>query len=168
MILEFAFLKEDPNYIIYNDGRLFSIKSGKFIEPNEYTGGYLKYNIYTKGKRFSKSVHRLVAEYFVENRNPIDCNEVNHIDENKKNNSMDNLEWCNRKYNVYYSKTWEKASEANQKRVAKCDINTHEIIEIYDSIRKASKANNCTEQNIGRVTKGKQKSACGYFWKLIE
>lgn len=168
MKLEYAFLKEDPNYIIYNDGRLFSIKSGKFIKPSEYTGGYLEYHIYTNGKLFAKSVHRFVAEYFVENKDPINYNEVNHKDENKKNNNADNLEWCDRKYNTHYSRTWEKSAELNQKKVTKCDINTHEIIEIYDSVRKASKANNCTEQNIGQVARGRQKSACGYFWKFIE
>lgn len=89
-MLKYAFLRENPNYIIYNDGRLFSIKSGKFIKPT-----------------------------------------------------------------------------ANQIRIAKCDIKTHEILEIYDSIRIASKANNCSEQNIGQVINGKQLSAKGYYWKKV-
>lgn len=162
--LRHAFLEEKPNYIIYNDGRLFSIKSGKFIKPTAYTGGYLRYHIYIDGKNTVYKVHRLVAKYFVHNPNPEIYNEVNHKDGNKTNNNADNLEWCDRKYNIHYSKTWENARLANQIRVAKCDIKTHEILEIYDSIKIASKANNCSAQNICGVIKGKHKSACGYYW----
>jgi hypothetical protein len=162
--LKHAFLKENPNYIIYNDGRLFSIKSGKWITPKTYTGGYLLYTIRVNGKTVGRKVHRLVAEYFVFNPKPEAYNEVNHKDEDRTNNNANNLEWCDRKYNTYYSQTWKKANELNQIKIAKCNINTHEIIEEYPSIRIAARKNNCTEQNIGRVTRGKQKSACGYYW----
>lgn len=166
-MLKHAFLRENPNYIIYNDGKLFSIKSGKFIKPTYCTGGYLEYVLYINGKYRAYKVHRLVAQYFVKNPDSTKYYEVNHIDGNKENNNDFNLEWCDRIYNTYYSKTWENASKANQIRIAKCDIKTHEILEIYDSIRIASKANNCSEQNIGQVLRGKQLSAKGYYWKKV-
>ena len=114
-----------------------------------------------------KKVHRLVAEYFVKNPNPNVYTEVNHKDENKQNNNDYNLEWCDRKYNTYYSKTWAKSAELNKIPIAKCDINTHEVIEVYPSIREASIALNCSEQNIGQVVRGKQKSAFGFYWKKV-
>lgn len=165
--IEYAFLEENPNYIIYNDGKLFSIKSGKFIKPKHYTGGYLQYSLRINGKDKVYKVHRLVAKYFVNNPNPDKYNEVNHKDENKENNCAYNLEWCDRKYNVHYSKTWKKISILNQIQVAKCDIDTHEVIQTYPSIRIAAKENNCTEQNIGQVIRGVQLSAKGYYWKKV-
>lgn len=167
-MLKYAFLKENPEYIIYNDGRLFSIKSGKFLVPNTYKGGYLKYTIYKDSKPTHYHAHRLVAQYFVPNPKPETYNEVNHKDGNRTNNNADNLEWCDRKYNTHYSRTWETMCLANQIRIAKCDIKTHEILEVYDSIRIAAYKHNCTECNIGRVINGKQLSAKGYYWKKLD
>lgn len=166
-MLKYAFLKENPNYIIYNNGTVFSIKSGRFIRPTHYTGGYLQYGLQVNGKRKPYKAHRLVAEYFVFNPYPDKYNEVNHKDGNRENNNADNLEWCDRKYNVHYSRTWETMCASNQIRIAKCDIKTHEILETYNSIRIASKANNCSEQNIGQVIRGVQLSAKGYYWKKV-
>lgn len=165
--LKHAFLKENPNYIIYNDGRLFSIKSGKFIKPTTYTGGYLEFGLQVNGKRKPYKAHRLVAEYFVFNPNPEAYNEVNHKDKDKTNNNANNLEWCDRKYNTHYSRTWETANKSNQIKVAKCDMKTYEIIEVYPSIRIAAQKNNCCAQSISGVINGKQKSACGYYWVLM-
>ena len=167
-MLQYAFLRENPNYIIYNNGTVFSIKSGKFIKPTHYTGGYLEFGLHIKGKRKVYKAHRLVAQYFVPNPKPETYNEVNHKDGNRTNNNADNLEWCDRKYNVHYSRTWETTCLANQIRIAKCDIKTHEILEVYDSIRIASKANNCSEQNISQVIRGRQLSAKGYYWIKLD
>lgn len=166
-MLKYAFLRENPNYIIYNDGKLFSIKSRKFIKPTHYTGSYLQYNLYINGKYRAYKVHRLVAQYFVKNPDSTKYYEINHIDGNKENNNDFNLEWCDRKYNTHYSKTWENACIANQIPIAKCDKDTHEIIQIYPSIRIAAQENNCTEQNIGQVVRGTQLSAKGYYWKKV-
>lgn len=166
-MLKYAFLKENPNYIIYNNGTVFSIKSGKFIRPTHYGGGYLQYGLYVNGKRKAYIAHRLIAQYFVKNLDSTKYYEVNHIDGNKENNNDFNLEWCDRVYNTYYSKTWENASKANQIKIAKCDIKTHKILEIYDSIKIASQQNKCTIQNISQVVRGVQLSAKGYYWKKV-
>lgn len=166
-MLQYAFLRENPNYIIYNNGTVFSIKSGKFIKPTHYTGGYLQFGLYVNGKYRAYKAHRLVAEYFVFNPKPEIYNEVNHKDGNKENNNDYNLEWCDRKYNTHYSKTWENANIANQIPIAKCNKNTHEIIQIYPSIKIAAQENNCTLQNISQVIRGVQLSAKGYYWKKV-
>lgn len=62
--------------------------------------GYLRAQLYSNSKRKSFLVHRLVAEAFIPN--PDNLPQVNHIDENPSNDNVDNLEWCDGKYNVNY------------------------------------------------------------------
>lgn len=62
--------------------------------------GYCKVNLCKNGKITYPRIHRLVAEHFI--LNPKKLPQVNHIDENKQNNRVDNLEWCDNKYNVNY------------------------------------------------------------------
>jgi hypothetical protein len=96
---DFKKINDFPNYLIYNDGRIFSIKSNKFIKPwldskgRYYIIGLCKNNIVYK-----KLIHRLVAEYFI--NNPLNLPEVNHKDYNTINNKYTNLEWVNRKENM--------------------------------------------------------------------
>jgi hypothetical protein len=93
------------DYLISNHGRVKSFKGkskkGKILKTWKSNSGYLR--ICLKNKKFS--IHRLVAESFIKNSNPNIFNEVNHIDENKENNYFENLEWCDRQYNIEYSKS---------------------------------------------------------------
>jgi len=87
-------------YKISNYGRLFSYKSNKILRYSVRPNGYLKYSLYKNGRYEHISMHRLVAQAFIPNPNNYQI--VNHIDENKTNNQVDNLEWCISKYNVNY------------------------------------------------------------------
>lgn len=62
--------------------------------------GYLKIKLSVNGKRYLRYIHRLVAEAFIPN--PNNYKEVNHKDSNPENNRVDNLEWCDRRYNLDY------------------------------------------------------------------
>ena len=73
---------------------------GKVLSIVKNKNGYLLINLYCNEKNKKCLVHRLVAEAFVSN--PDNLPEVNHKDEDKTNNRVDNLEWCNRKYNVNF------------------------------------------------------------------
>lgn len=105
--LVFKELKEDSDYLIYSDGRLFSRKTNKFLNGKIDNSGYRMYalNYKTNDKRsisnrkLSKMVyaHRLVAEYFIPNPNNLSF--VHHKDENKLNNHVENLEWISPKDN---------------------------------------------------------------------
>ena len=78
--------------------------------------GYEKINLSVNGKRKIKYIHRLVAEAFIPNEN--NYKEVNHIDSNTTNNRVDNLEWCNRKYNLEYMANHQKQiTERHEKRI---------------------------------------------------
>ena len=89
-------------YEISSYGRVRSVKSGKILSTSKCGGcrGYLSVCLSKNGKRYGKLVHRLVAEAFI----PVveGLSEVNHKDEDKTNNRVENLEWCDHKYNMNY------------------------------------------------------------------
>ena len=79
-------------YIIYSDGRVYSNSSNKFLKGDINHDGYHTVTLYYKGDNKAKKVHRLVAEAFIPKIEGKDY--VNHIDGNKDNNDVSNLEWC--------------------------------------------------------------------------
>ena len=98
-------LKEDSDYWILDNGQLFSLKSKRFLTGKIDNVGYKTYAIAiinpTTGKKGKMmDAHRLVAEYFIQNDNPKEKIYVHHKDENKLNNSVDNLEWVTPKQNT--------------------------------------------------------------------
>lgn len=100
------------DYYISSWGRVYSTKVGKFLNPFLCGRGYLKVDLHINGKRTHKKVHRLVAEAFIPN---VDHKpQVNHIDGNKLNNSVTNLEWCTNQENVQHYKDSIKLIRQNE------------------------------------------------------
>lgn len=104
--LVFKQLKEDSDYLIYNDGRIFSKKTNRFLSGKIDNCGYKVYSlaisdkISASGRKLGKMLysHRLVAEYFLDN--PLNLPYVHHKDENKLNNHVSNLEWVTPEINI--------------------------------------------------------------------
>lgn len=129
--------------------------------------GYLGVSL--NGRR--KKLHRLVAETFIPNpgNKPI----VNHKDENKLNNKADNLEWCDHIYNNNYGTKKERLRNSNKgKKHLRYDVYQRdkdgEIIQIFPSIREASRTTGITYDSIRRCGHSEKGfvSAGGYFWEL--
>lgn len=121
-----------------------------------------------KETRITKKVHRLVAEAFIPNPNKYD--QINHKDENKSNNHVCNLEWCNAQYNANYGTRKDKLSKTSGIQVAQYDLYGN-LIKIWDSVSQASKAfNTKTTTCIRRVCKGipGRKTYKGYIWKYVD
>ena len=111
----------------YKDGTTFERKlKGKLLTPQ--LDGRKNYLHVQLGKNNIRNIHRLVALTFIPN--PKCLPEVNHIDENKTNNRVDNLEWCDRKYNATYGNRAEGGRGANNS-MSKIDQKTAQ--EIKDS-----------------------------------
>ena len=91
-------------YQVSDLGRVRSKKYGrwKVLRPRKTNKGYLTVGLFKDGKKNTVSVHRLVADAFIENENLLNT-EINHKDENKENNRVSNLEWCDRSYNLTYN-----------------------------------------------------------------
>jgi hypothetical protein len=90
----------DRAYRIYIDGEVWSVRSGKFLKQDS-SKGYKRVTLSIKGKTKRFQVHRLVAMYFIEN--PLNKPCVNHIDGDKENNELYNLEWCTHSENENHS-----------------------------------------------------------------
>ena len=91
----------------------YRLHKGKVLSPAKDTNGYLFVNLTYNGKHNTIRVHRLVALTFIPN--PDNLPEVNHKDEDKSNNRVDNLEFCDRKYNINYGSRKDKVKDTKIK-----------------------------------------------------
>lgn len=104
----------------------------------------------------SHSVHRLVAEAFLPN--PENLPEVNHKDGNPLNNSVNNLEWCTREYNIGYSKN---------KQIAQYSVDGVKIAE-FKSVNTAAEKTKVGRRAISNALTGWSRTAGGYMWRYCE
>lgn len=99
------------DYFVNAEGDVLSLKGKTPRLLSQVTvNGYKMVIMYNDGKAHLEYVHRLVAELFIDN--PNSYNEINHIDENKANNNVNNLEWCTREYNINYGTRTERQSRS--------------------------------------------------------
>ena len=98
----------EGKYSATKDGRVFGHLRSNFLSPYKHISGY--YYIHLEDKSYL--LHRIIALTFIPN--PEGLAEINHIDENKENCCVENLEWCDRKYNVNYGTRSQRVSETNK------------------------------------------------------
>ena len=149
----------EEHYQVSNCGRVKSIRFGKerILKPVPNSFGYLFVKLCKDGKAKAFTVHRLVAEAFLDN--PNNYKEVNHKDENKTNNVVTNLEWCDRKYNQNYGTRTEKCS----KPVLQYDLEGNFIKE-WKSTAECGR-NGYNYGNVAACCRGKLKKYKNFIWK---
>lgn len=100
-------------YGITSCGRVWSYRRQKFLASIVDSWGYVRVNLSKEGKVKTYKIHRLVAEAYIPN--PEGLRDVNHLDENKSNNSVNNLCWCSHKDNCNYGTRNQRIKEGNIK-----------------------------------------------------
>lgn len=156
------FLKD---YSISTDGVVVNEKKKRILKPVLHNNGYYYIHVTIDGKRKNLSVHRLVAEAFIPNPDNLPC--VNHINEDKTDNRVENLEWCTHKYNLSYGTCIERRAR-NKSLPVKQKTKDGKLIRVWDSIREAAQALGMKSQaNISTVCKGKRKYAYGCTWEYV-
>ena len=149
-------------YSISEDGEIKNIKTGRTISQREDKDGYMVCNLSTTNKRQQTfKVHRLVALMYVENDNPEVKVQVNHKDENKKNNHYSNLEWCTLHYNINYGLRTKKAITPRERAIIIKNENTGDVVK-FESIASACRMLNLDPRHLGEVLSGTRKTVNGY------
>lgn len=106
----------ESHYQASASGKIRSVKRGPHILKTVYQpNGYERVSLWLDGEKKNKMVHRLVAAAFI--ANPGNCTDINHMDEDKANNDVSNLEWCDHRYNMNYGSVGAKIAEANRRRI---------------------------------------------------
>ena len=167
----------EGKYQVSNMGRVKSLNynhTGKerILKAGKSNIGYLQVDLCKDGKGKSYKIHRLVAQAFIPN--PENYNEINHVDENKENNRVENLEWCDRSYNCNYGTRNKKSAEKrrNDLKMSKPVVGINKVSGLileFPSAKEASRVTGVNQSSISACCKGKRyKSAGGYFWQYIE
>ena len=157
-------------YEVSDKGRVRSLKFGKerILKPGKHPNGYFKVELCKNRERKQCFVHRLVSQTFIPN--PDNLPEVNHKDEDKTNNSVINLEWCDRKYNCNYGTRNERVSEKNTNGKLSKPIlqytKSGEFVKEWKSTRDVKRNLGYTHQNISACCNGIRKSSNGFVWKF--
>ena len=179
----------DNQYGITEDGKVWSVRRGRFLKPIKTRAGYLRVCLCVDGRRKYISIHRLVAQAFIPN--PENKPTVNHINEDKTDNRAENLEWAtHHEQNVHGTRIeravrntdWKKRSEkmnykeiaskhdyeninvAQMKAVRQMSLDGEEI-RIYRSIGEAAREMGISTAHIWECCNGRRKTSKGSRWE---
>ena len=153
---------------LYQVSNLGQIKSfprkgsrGGIMVGTKHPKGYRYVTLRKDGKQYSLKVHRLVAETFIPN--PDNLPEVNHKNEDKSDNSVENLEWCSTQYNHEYGSRTERARISCGK-----PIRCIETGKEYDGARWAATELGLDPSGITKCLKNPNRTCGGCHWEYIE
>lgn len=172
---EWRKLNNLTNYSVFNEGVIKNDTTGKILKPWVSKNGYLYVNPSNKGVIHRLLVHRVVAETFISN--PTNKPQVNHINGDKTDNRVENLEWCTSSENhIHRSRVLGiKRDEKHMKNMCELAKKSHykpvicvETGEIYDSVHEAAKSVNKNPCSIVDVLKGRHKTCGGFTWKYYK
>lgn len=154
------------NYYVSNEGEIKNFKTNHILKLKINNGGYYSTNIRVDGKIKTIRPHRLVAELFIPNEDNKPY--VNHIDGNKLNNKVTNLEWCTPKENTKHA---FKNNLCNQHTTGipcvKMDFYGN-ILETFPSLLSAAKSVNGYYNGIYKTCIGEYSQYKGYIWKYLK
>lgn len=163
--------KDIPNYEGFyqasNLGRIKSLtikyKTERIMKPS-ITHGYLSLQLCKNNIHKTVYVHRLVAISFLENPNNYTC--VNHKDEIRTNNCVENLEFCTHKYNTNYGTCKQRIGDTNGRPVKQKTLDGG-LVKIHKSASEAGRELGIGHTHISSCVRGNRKTAGGFIWEAV-
>lgn len=173
-------VKCGDNYSVSDAGNVKNVITGNTLKVNvNKQNGYGYVTLCCNGVKHKTTVHRLVAIAFIPNPNNLPC--INHKDEfAKTDNSVSNLEWCDRRYNNVYGTARERMVATrrrsdgykahNAKQVAQIDKRTGKVLAVYESANEAGRILGISDSHICEVANHRPNHHTykGYRWEWVE
>ena len=181
-------------YQVSNYGRVRNSRTGRVLKLQRNKNGYIQMMLKKDANKKMFYVHRLVATMFISNDDPVNKTQVNHVDENKENNCINNLEWVTPKQNQNHGtaierrskkmrgKSWnlkrprteeykqkmseiKKGKNAGTKNPSAKKVICLETKQVFGCIKDAQE---WSRGDVSKCCRGKQKTAGGYHWQYYE
>lgn len=153
----------ETRYSVSEYGDVINIKTGHKLVPYTDYEGYIRVGLYKDGVRRYYGVHQLVAMAYIPN--PDNLPIVNHKDEDKSNNYVGNLEWCDYGYSTRYGTRNLRTGRANAKKVYQ--YLNDELVGVWLGTKTAGLFLGISPQKISDCARGQKKSAGGYTWSYV-
>lgn len=153
-------------FVTYKNGSVHFYK-GEILKQHYDKDGYLKICLCRNGTSKYFGVHCLISMTFIQNDDPANKTQVNHKNEIKDDNKIDNLEWCTPQYNVTYGNAIKKRVLLQSLPVVQL-TKDNKIIKIYNSGTIAERDFGYSQTNISLCCIGKRKYTSGYKWMYLK
>lgn len=159
-------LKRNPMYAVNETGDVYSLRKSRTLSPKKNHDGYLRIQLWSANQCEFVAIHRLIAETFIPNPNNKPF--VNHIDGNKANNTVVNLEWCTQKENIAHA--W--GNGLSHRPLNTCGIAVRQIdsqkniIGEFHSMMEAERVTGIPHNNISQSIL-RNGTAGGYMWEVL-
>ena len=164
----------EGRYEVSNFGRVKSLnymRTGKekILRLQNGAHNYQIVCLTKDGKERMHYIHRLVAEAFIPN--PENLPQINHIDENRFNNCVENLEWCTVKYNINYGERTEKVvkktTNGKKAKIVRQFSLEGDFVQDWPSLAELERQTGFHRGNVGKCCQCKYKSAYGFKWEYV-
>lgn len=144
-------MRKYDGFMVDDNLNFYSERTGRKLTPSKGSDGYMQVQYKDiNGKSHHNRVHVILAHCFIDNPNGYKY--VNHIDSNKLNNNLGNLEWCTNQYNVQHG--WNSGNRTHKNNTSVIVTKDGELIGQYPSIRKCAEAIKYDRHKIARILKG--------------
>lgn len=156
-------MEEYRGFLVDEDFNIYNKRTGRKVTPFKGSDGYMQVvRSNSDGSHYHLRVHKLFAELFIPN--PNNYGYINHIDSDKTNNSLDNLEWCSNSENVYHG--WHSGNRTHKNNTAVEVYSLDgELINTYPSIRKLAEDLHVDRHKVARILKGERNNTYNYIFK---